>query len=172
MYLCARLSIHLFQFSQRSLSLSFPHPFSFILLFLHSVLLLFPFHFLFSSLFSPFTGHHIELNFLITSFICEVIFMFSVLHFKSKHVEHFTFLHYKIEIKLLFCFSLCGLWGISLGFCPWSTVSLPPLVGAAHVLWVTSDGNEGLNYFWAHTPHAHLEVNPNWSLLVHQEKRA
>lgn len=63
----------------------------------------FPFPVL-SSLFSPFTGHHIEQNFLITSFICEVIFMFSVLHFKSKHVEHFMFLHYKIELNCFFVF--------------------------------------------------------------------
>lgn len=146
-------------------------------LFFHTIISAFcsPFPFLFpvlSSLFSPFTGHHIEQNFLITSFAYEVIFMFSVLHFKSKHVEHFMFLHYKIAIKLLFGFSLCGLWGISLGFCPWSPVSRPPLVGAVPVLWVTSDGNERLNYFWAHTHHAHLEIIPNWSLLVHQEKRA
>lgn len=31
-------------------------------------------------------------------------FMFSVLHLKSKHVEHFMFLQYKTEIKLLFVF--------------------------------------------------------------------
>lgn len=59
------------------------------------------------------------------------------------------FLHYKIEMKLLFCFS--PLWsvrhlpGCLPGESCLTSASLLPPVGAVPGLWVTSDGTKRLN---------------------------